>query len=186
MKMTMRSLAVLCRRFAESKRGVAAIEFAMVLPVLTVMFLGAFDAGRALSVYMKVRAATYALASITNQYSTIASTDMTQIMGASSTILAPYSTTPLAVTVSQITINSSKKATYEWSATSGGTVESGNTTVPTNLDVKNTYLIFAEVSYTYTPMFGFFSAGAITLSDNLYVTPRITSCVIYTPSSATC
>jgi hypothetical protein len=53
--------------------------------------------------------------------------------------------------------------------------------------VKSSYLILAEVSYTYAPLFGYFNSGSgITFSDNLYVTPRSVSCVVYTPQSSTC
>jgi Flp pilus assembly protein TadG len=177
------------RRFGRSTRGVAAIEFAAILPVLAIIFLATFDGGRAIAAYMKVRAATYALASITNQYSTIASTDMSSILGASSVIMAPYNSTTPVVTVSQIEITSSTNAIVEWSASQGGTARTAVPTLPTALKTSSTYpvyLIFAEVSYAYTPLFGFFGSGGIAFSDNLYVTPRSDSCISYTPSSATC
>jgi len=50
------------QRFVDSRRGVAAVEFAMVMPALLLLFLGSYDAGNAIAVYMKVRSATYALA----------------------------------------------------------------------------------------------------------------------------
>jgi len=177
-----------CRRFAASTRGVAALEFAMVLPVLAVIFLSTFDGGRGLAAYMKVRAATYALAEITNQYATIQSSDMTAILGASSVVMAPYNSATPVVTISQIKINSSGVAKIEWSANQGGTARTVNSTVtvPTSLNVNSSYLIFAEVSYTYTPLFGFFGSSGITLSDNLYVTPRSVSCIVYVPQSSTC
>jgi hypothetical protein len=53
----------------------------MIMPILVVLFLGSFDAVRAIAIYMKVRAATYSLAAITNQYQTIASSDITSIAG---------------------------------------------------------------------------------------------------------
>jgi Flp pilus assembly protein TadG len=55
------------RRFVDSTRAVAAIEFAMIMPVLAVLFLGSFDGGRAIAIYMKVRSMTYAVDAITNQ-----------------------------------------------------------------------------------------------------------------------
>jgi Flp pilus assembly protein TadG len=179
----------LIRTFLVSTRGVAAIEFAAILPVLAVIFLATFDGGRAIAAYMKVRAATYALASITNQYATIASADMTSILGATSVIMAPYTSGTPAVTISQIIISNKGKATIEWSATQGGTARTVGASIspPSAMVVDSSYLILAEISYTYTPLFGFFGSGSgITFSDNLYVTPRGVSCVIYTPQSSTC
>jgi Flp pilus assembly protein TadG len=181
--------ATILRRFRKSTRGVAAIEFAMILPVLAVIFLASFDAGRAIATYMKVRAATYALAAIANQYSTIQSSDMTTITGATSVIMSPYSTssTNPAITITQITVSSKGKATVSWSYSQGGTAlaQGSSVTIPSNLAVANSYLIFAQVSYAFSPMFGYFGSGGITFSDNLYVTPRISNCVNYPPASVT-
>ena len=177
----------LYRRFAASTRGVAAIEFAMILPVLAILFLASFDGGRAVAIYMKVRAATYSLASITNQYETIALSDIQSITGATSVIMAPYSSTPIVITISQIAISSKGAATVAWSYSLNGTAlaQGASVTVPSALAVDNTYLIFAQVSYTFTPMFGYFTQGTINFSDNLYVTPRSSSCIVYTPETGT-
>ena len=172
-------LATIYRRFIASTRGVAAIEFAMIMPVLMVIFLGSYDGGRAIAIYMKVRSATYTLDAITNQYTTIQSSDMQAIVGATSVVLAPYSSTPVVVVISQIKINTGGKATQGSTATiPAGLVASGNTcgTYPC-------YLIFGQVRYTYTPLFGFFGSGGITLADSLYVTPRSSACIFYPPGN---
>jgi Flp pilus assembly protein TadG len=184
----MQALARVCRRFSASTRGVAAIEFAAILPVLVIIFLATFDGGRAIAVYMKVRSATYALASITNQYATIASADMTSILGATSVVMAPYNSASPVVKISQITISNKGVATIEWSATQGGTARTVGSSIspPSAMIVDSSYLILAEVSDTYTPLFGFFGSGGITFSDNLYLTPRGVSCIVYTPQSSSC
>jgi len=168
-------------------RGVAAIEFAMIMPVLVILFLASFDAARAMAIYMKVRAATYSLAAITNQYQTIASSDITSIVGATSAILAPYSQAPAVVTISQIAISWRGQATVAWSYSQGGTalVRGSSVTLPSTLNTNSSYLIFAQVSYRFSPIFGLFAAGAINLSDNLYMTPRSSACVAYTPQTGT-
>ena len=107
----MRRANPIYRRFAAAKQGVAAVEFALVLPILVVMLLATFDGGRAIAAYMKMRAATYALASITNQYAVIQSVDMTSILGATSVVMAPYSSGTPAVKISQVKINNSGVAT---------------------------------------------------------------------------
>jgi Flp pilus assembly protein TadG len=185
-------LATIYRRFIASTRGVAAIEFAMIMPVLMVIFLGSYDGGRAIAIYMKVRSATYTLDAITNQYTTIQSSDMQAIVGATSVVLAPYSSTPVVVVISQIKINTGGKATVSWSYALNGTplAQGSTATIPAGLVASgNTcgtypcYLIFGQVSYTYTPLFGFFGSGGITLADSLYVTPRSSACIFYPPGN---
>jgi Flp pilus assembly protein TadG len=187
-------LATIYRRFIASTRGVAAIEFAMIMPVLTVIFLGSYDGGRAIAVYMKVRSATYTLDAITNQYTTIQSSDMKAIVGATSVVLAPYSSTPVVVVISQIEINTGGKATVSWSYALNGTppAQGSPATIPAGLVASSNtcgtypcYLIFGQVSYTYTPLFGVFGNGGITLADSLYVTPRSSACVFYPPENVT-
>jgi Flp pilus assembly protein TadG len=157
------------RRFVASRRAVAGIEFAMILPLLLVLLLGFYDAGTAIAIYTKTRFATSTLAELTNQYTTIDDADMTQILGATSTVLAPYSSTPVTTSISQIAISATGAATVSWSST---LKPGASFPLPANLAVKSSYLIYAQVSYTYTPTFSYFLSGPITLSDNLYVSPR--------------
>jgi Flp pilus assembly protein TadG len=133
----------ICRRFAASDRGVAAIEFAMILPVLLIMLPATFDAGRAIAIYMKVRAATYTLAAITNQYSNIApiqSADMTAITGATTAVLSPYPSAPAAVTITQVKQTTATQPTVSWSYSLNGTAYAAGTTwarIPSGLTTSN-------------------------------------------------
>ena len=195
----MPGLRSVCRRFIDSTRGVAAIEFAAILPLLLIVLLATFDAGNAIAVYMKVRFATYTLAAITNQYSLktpIQSTDMTAITGATSAVLAPYSSAPIVVVVSQLSIAAAAQstATVDWSATLNGTAlgKGNSVTLPaviaTSANTCSTfpcYLIYAQVSYKFTPLFGYFAQGGITLSDSVFATPRSSICIPYVPVTGT-
>lgn len=188
------------RRFARSTQGIAAIEFAFILPSLLVMFLSTFDAANGIAVYMKVRSASYVLAAITNQYGIggtyppIAPADMTNITGAASKVLAPYTGTPVVI-LSQIKSTSNTNATVSWSYSLNGTaLTTGGTysSLPANFAMNscgNTYpcyTIVATVSYSYTPMFGSFMTGPITLSDTVLATPRVSTCVIYNGVPSAC
>jgi Flp pilus assembly protein TadG len=188
-------IAYICRLFVGSTGGIAAVEFAMIVPILLTMLIATFDAGRAIAIYIKVRSATYTLAAVANQYSTIQSTDMSSIVGATSVVLAPYSSTPVVVTISQLSMNNTGAAVVSWSYSLNGTARSqgASVTLPSNfLPANNTtcnsypcYLMLAEVAYSFTPLFNYFSIGTVSLSDNLYVTPRKSTCVLYPPASVT-
>ena len=198
----MTALARIVRRFGASTHGLAAVEFAMVVPVLLILFLATFDAGRAIAAYMKVRAATFTLASITNQYSTsnngIATADMTAITGASAKVLAPFTGTTV-VKITQIKATTLTAATVSWSYALNGTAytQGNGWTLPTNFTGTGSgkgsacnsypcYYVYAEVSYTYSPVFGKFLTGPIALGDTAYVTPRSSPCIQYNNVPATC
>jgi hypothetical protein len=59
--------------------------------------------------------------------------------------------------------------------------------VPPALLVKQTYLIFSEVSYLYKPTIGYVMGKAgINLSDFTYTRPRQSTCVTYNGTPAGC
>jgi Flp pilus assembly protein TadG len=188
----------LARRFIASTRAVAAIEFAIIAPMLLVMLIETYDIGNAIAVYMKVRSATFALASITNTYATssngIAAANMSDTMTKVSQVLAPYSSSPGTFTVSQIKATSASNATVSWSYSLNGTAHTAGTTwtLPSLLTSTNScnsypcYLIYAEVSYSYTPFLFSTFMSTFTLGDNIYVTPRSSICVQYLGVPATC
>lgn len=197
-----RMTASICRRFGASTRGIAAVEFALIAPMLMVMFLSTFDAANGIAVYMKVRSAAYVLAAIANQYGTgasvnyppIAPADMTNITGAASKVLAPYTGTPVVV-LSQIKATSNTSATVSWSYSLNGTALTQNssyTLLPTNFASNSCggtypcYVIIASVSYSFTPLFGSFMTGPINLSDTVLATPRVTTCVQYNGIPSSC
>ena len=55
-------------------------------------------------------------------------------------------------------------------------------TLPAALNVADSSLIWAEVSYDYSPVIGYVITGTMTLSDQIYMRPRLSDSVTY-PSS---
>jgi Flp pilus assembly protein TadG len=163
----------LMRRFGRDRRGVSAVEFALVAPVMIGLYFGVVEVSDGVGVDRKVSLTTAALANLTAQVATISSSDMTNILDASSAIISPYDKSKLKITVTCINIDSTKKATAMWSVTRNGASNSGTMTVPTALAVAGTQLVLAEASYAYTPIVGSNITGTINLSDKMYMSPRM-------------
>jgi len=174
----------LLRRFARRTDGIAAIEFAFILPFMLVMLVGAAEIGEAVSIYRKVTITTRTVADLATQYSTIYNTDMTTILGASSKIVAPFPSGPLIVTVSQISIDASGNGHVSWSDSLNGTARAVGSavTVPAAMATANTYLIYGEVSYTYSPTFGYNLPGTVTMNNSIFMSPRLVNSVTRTNS----
>jgi len=163
------------RRLAGDLRGVSAVEFALVAPVMIGLYFGVVETSDGVSADRKVSLVTAALANLSAQVSAISSSDMSNILDASSAIIAPYDVTKLKITVTCISIDSSKKATVKWSVTRNGSANTGTMTVPSALAVASTQLLLAEASYAYTPIVGYNITGTINLSDKMYMSPRLTA-----------
>ena len=162
------------RRFGRDRRGVSAVEFAFIAPLMIGLYLGCVEVSEGVAADRKVSLTAGALANLTARVATISTADMTNILDASSAIIAPYAAGNLKMTVTCLSIDANKNAKVKWSVTRNGTVESGTLTIPAALDVANTQLIYSEVSYAYTPIVGYTISGTLTLSDHMYMSPRIT------------
>ncbi|AXK82801.1 pilus assembly protein [Pseudolabrys taiwanensis] len=162
-------------RLGRDNRGVSAVEFALIAPVMIGLYFGSVEISDGVAADRKVSLIAAALANLSAQVSTISSSDMTNILDASSAIISPYSAGNLRMTLSCIKIDANKNATVKWSTTRGGTALSGTPTLPSALQVANTQLLFAQVSYAYTPAVGYTITGTLTLSDQMYMAPRITA-----------
>ena len=78
-------------RFGRDRRGVSAVEFALIAPLMIAMYLGCVEISQGIAADRKVSLVSAALANLTAQVSSISSSGMTNILDASSAIITPYS-----------------------------------------------------------------------------------------------
>jgi Flp pilus assembly protein TadG len=164
-------------RLTRDTRGVSAVEFALVLPLMIGLYLGLAEVSQGIGIDRKVTLTAHALGDLASQATTISDGQMSNILDAASAVMTPYSATPLSVTVSAINIDASGNATVGWSDTRGGTARAcgSSITVPGALAVPNSQLILSEAKYSYTPAIGYAITGTLTLSEKLYMSPRISA-----------
>jgi Flp pilus assembly protein TadG len=169
----MRAIAkFLC--LARDRRGVSAVEFALVAPLMIALYFGCVEVSDGVAVDRKVSLTAATLANLVAQSTSLSTTDMSNVLDASTAIIQPYSSSKLKMTVTCLSIDGNKTVTTKWQATrNGGTGQP--ISVPTDLTVANTYLILAQVSYAYTPIVGYSITGTLTLSDQMYMMPRVTA-----------
>ncbi len=165
--------------FLGDRRGLSAVEFALLLPLMLTLYLGGVEVSNGVAADRKVAITARTVADLAARMSTIYNADMTNILGASSAVIAPYSVSNLKVTVSEVDIDAKGNATVAWSDSLNGTAHSvGQTmTIPASLAVPNTSLILGEVQYNYNPTFGYVLTGTMTLKGQMYMAPRLSSTV---------
>lgn len=182
------NVSALVRRFGRDGRGVSAVEFALIAPLLVTIYFGSIEITSAVAVDRKMTLVAHTVADLVTQSSSITNSEITDILNAAAAVSSPYSTANLKVTVSSVVINASNQATVCWSDTLNGTKHSfGETvTLPSALNVANTSLIWGEVTYNYKPLFGTVFKTNLTLGDTIYMRPRISAKVARDPTQGTC
>lgn len=156
------------------QNGVSAVEFALLLPLLITMYLGTIEVSQGVAINRKIAITARALSDLVSQTTSITTTELANVMAASSAVMTPYPTGTLAAKVSTVDIDANGVAKIGWSYASNTSprAKGSTVTVPTALKVPNTELIWSEVSYVYTPTIGYVISGSLTLSDQNYVRPR--------------
>ncbi|MFC0240041.1 TadE/TadG family type IV pilus assembly protein [Rhodopseudomonas telluris] len=187
------------RRLLRDRSGVAATEFAFIVPLMLVTFFATVELSAGIAVDRKVTLVARTLSDLVSQATTVTDSDLKNVFAASYGVLSPYPIDTVNAVISEIYVNDAGVAKVQWSksatvAQSGGTVtttlinstrKQGDTiSIPDGLKVTKTYLILSEVAYLYKPTVGYVVAPAgITLSDLSYTRPRQSICVLYGTSS---
>jgi Flp pilus assembly protein TadG len=161
-------------RLGADTGGAAAVEFAVLLPVMLTLYIGGASVTQAISIDRKVTLVSHAVADLTAQATSVTSTDTTNILNAAAAIIAPYTTTPMSVTITSIKIDANGKATVDWSETLNGTKRSGDVSslIPAALKIASSCLVWGEAKYLYTPPIGYVITGTLTLTDQNFMRPR--------------
>jgi len=171
------------RRLIGDERGVSAVEFALLLPLMLTLYFGAVEVSQGIGADRKVTLTARTIADLVSQVSSIGNSDMTNALNASSAVMVPFPVSNLQVTVTSVKIDAAGHATVDWSDTLNGTarVTGAGVTLPTALNVANTSLIWSEVQYSYTPTIGYVVSGTLTLKDQIYMRPRLSDSVTRVP-----
>jgi Flp pilus assembly protein TadG len=195
----MQKMSLRVRGLLDDRGGLAAVEFAMIFPMMVVMFFGVVELSSALSVDRKATLVARTLSDLTSQMASVADADLVSFGQTAKSIMTPYPVSPLISSITQVYVDSaSGVAKVQWSK--GLTIDtSGNVAIassaphnkddivalpPTLVVAKGTYVIWSEVSYKYTPAVGYVLAKTgLTFNDAAFTRPRTVRCVTYPTGS---
>ena len=91
--------------FACDRRGVSAVEFAMVLPLMVTLYLGVVEVSQGVAIDRKVTLTTRTVADLASQVASINNTEMSNLLNATAAVIAPYEQSKLKVTVSAVSVD---------------------------------------------------------------------------------
>jgi Flp pilus assembly protein TadG len=180
-------LTRLLQRFRGEERGVAAVEFALIVPFLIFLYFGSMEAAAAFTVDKRINSISSTIGDLVAQWdpgdgdlSTGTNGTLTDYLNAATGILAPYPTTGLQIVVTLVQVKNDGTTKILWSrANSGGTAKTaGNSysglgsTTEMNKVSRGGCIVAAEVVYSYLPVLGQVFDTALALNHTNYFLPR--------------
>lgn len=154
-----RTFRMLAGRLRDARAGVAAIEFALILPVMLLLYLGMTQVTLGLNMDRKVVILSRTVADLVGRDREVTTAELDEIVRAALVVLEPYDPTGVSITISSVYVvdeDDGLEGRVCWSyANAAGTARARETTVPipTGFDTADTSFILAEVSLPYDPVF---------------------------------
>ncbi|MFM9939634.1 MAG: TadE/TadG family type IV pilus assembly protein [Hyphomicrobiaceae bacterium] len=184
----------LLARLDRDDRGVAAIEFAMIVPIMFFLFVGAIEFSQALTVDRRVTQSASSTADLIARAPTsgLTAAQVDSQLKIIEQLVEPYDLSLLTVKIVSVKAQSvpgnpaATNYVVDWSRDNrGGTPYPRNTNyagIPAGLLSAGESVIVAEATYNYQPIiFKYFISSAFDLNEKFYLKPRNASCVHLSP-----
>ena len=181
------------RRLFRDKGGVAALEFALIVPLLLMLYFVTMEVAQAIEVNKKVGRVGSMVADLVTQMQEMNKSELEGIMRIGEATLQPYNRSQpnITITAIEVTDEATPKIQVVWSrklvngAFSAGPAKgTAVSDLPSALKIKGSFLIRAESSLEYEPVItwaasskttlGLASAfDGISMGETYYLRPRM-------------
>ncbi len=186
---------------AADRAGTAAVEFALLFPILLTLFCGSYELENYLIAYLKVTAAAETAADLvaqtgisggSQQTGVLQPVDFATFTSAAAAVLTPLPTSSNQVKIAYASVTySTGTPVIDWHVEENGAAPITTGNVPNNQSLANLgnvaagstdSVIVVQVQYTYTSPLTYVLSSSYTISEAAFNRPRYVNCV---PSAAT-
>lgn len=192
----MKKLAAGIRRLGKDRRGVAAVEFALIVPILLILYFLTMEASQGIETSKKVSRANATVADLVAQQSTVDPDSLKAILEIADTTLRPYyrSEPDIVITAIEVVGKDNPKAQVAWEykvvgdSYGPGAVAGSATTLPNELTTEGAFLVRVTSTLAYVPVIAWSDDAVkttgiasifshITMGETNYVRPRMTTTI---------
>ena len=160
-------------RLSRDERGVSAVEFALLAPVLIAFYFGMAEFCQGFMAQKRMGHVSAMVADLVAQEESVATANLDDIFDIGGLIMKPFATAALKQRVSSVT-RTSGVARVDWSRGDGMTARAVNSTItlPTDLIANGESVIVSEATYDYDSPVDYFMPGITQFSHIYYLRPR--------------
>ena len=160
-------------RLAGDERGVSAVEFAMLAPVLIAFYFGMAEFCQGYMAQKRMGHVSAMVADLVAQEESVATASLDDIFDIGGLIMRPFSTAELKQRVSSVT-QTSGVARVDWSRGDGMAARtvSSTITLPADLITNGESIIVSEATYDYNSPVDYLMPAVTRFSHIYYLRPR--------------
>jgi Flp pilus assembly protein TadG len=165
------------RRLAMDRQGVAAVEFALILPILLLLYFGMDELTQGVLAERRAAHTASTIGDLVAQSSSITQAEVADVFNVGDTVVYPFPTTALSMRITSVVDDANGNTTVAWSQGSGmAALGKGSTVaVPGSVVSPGQSVIMAEADYTYTPAVGYLLHAPIPFNEVYYLRPRLST-----------
>ena len=164
-----------------NRQGMAAVEFALLLPILILIWGGIVELSTAHFVGRKVALATQTIADLVAQEKSVTTALLDNNVRAGAAILFPYPANTLTIQIQSIVSDDNGKIKSDWLHTAPIAAQGSGSIPPEakNLLTKNDSTIYVKVDYIHTPVLGPLipEFEIFTITEEAFAKPRRTNII---------
>ena len=166
-------MRTLFRRLAGDERGISAVEFAMLAPVLIAFYLGLSEFCQGYMAQKRMGHASAMVADLVAQEESVTAATVDDVFDIGTLIMKPFSAATLQQRVSSIS-RTGGVATVDWSRSDGMTARTVGSTVtlPADLIADGESIIMSEATYDYDSPADYLMPAITRFSHSFYLRPR--------------
>jgi len=168
-------LARRLHRFAAARKGSAALEFAIIAPMMIFLLFGSVDLLDALSANKRLQNAASSVADVVARDTEVSNAEITGLWAALDILMFPDNGANVNLRVSSVSVQNATTARVVWSEARGMSPRVANSTVtlPAAMMTPGTSVIMTETTYSYASPLGFLLPGPVTIRHDAYRRSRL-------------
>ena len=161
------------RKFRDDRKGVSAVEFAMILPVFALLYFGSIEVSFLMLVDRKVTHTASSLGDLVARGTTMTTAELEDIFDVSQALFSPYDGTTAEMRVTSImSVDGNTEVVWSRAQNMSAYATGASVSIPDGLISDGQSVIMAEVSFDYNSTLGYFLPSTRTMDEVFYLRPR--------------
>jgi Flp pilus assembly protein TadG len=168
--------------FWRDRRGVSAVEFALIAPVLIVFYFGMAELTEAMMAQRRLSHLASSIGDVVARNTQFTDAQRTDLFNIGGTLMAPFPTSTLRMCIASVVSDANGRDVVAWSESynSPANCPSANTVlsdIPVSVLPASQSVIMSKASYDYSPPVRLIMAKGLTFRRTFYLRPRLSDTV---------